>query len=67
MREYIQFLVWEKAGTLSTYYIQNKVDVFLWKRKYTGSEVANTTSRGLFKDLHLKILPRPEMKNKKRG
>ena len=66
MGEYIQFLTWEKAGMLSTFYIHRKVDVFLQKRKYMDSEVANTASRGLFKDPSLKILPRLEMENKKR-
>lgn len=50
MGEYIQFLIGEKAGTLSTYYIHSKVDVFLRKRKYMDSEVANTALSMLFKD-----------------
>lgn len=67
MPGYIQFLIRKKAGTLSTYYIHSKLDVFLQKRKYMASEVANTDSRGLFKDPSVKILPGLEMENKKRN
>lgn len=40
---------------------------FREKRQYMDSEVANTASRGLFKDPSLKKLPELETENKKRN